>query len=147
VRGAGAIYAYTYMYHTGDQRFAPAVPYASIIVELDDALADAEELGRSDHVEQLREEREALARELRASVGLGGRKRGLGDVSERARKAVTSRIRACLKKVRAVSEPLGAHLDSAVKTGTYCCYAAPEDGRWDVRASPPGETPVFQPSP
>src|SRR6201998_3402240 len=37
VRGAGAIYAYTIMYHTGDKRFAPAVPYASIIVELDDA--------------------------------------------------------------------------------------------------------------
>ena len=25
------------MYHTGDKRFASAVPYASIIVELDDA--------------------------------------------------------------------------------------------------------------
>ena len=37
VRGAGTIYAYTIMYHTGDKRFAPAVPYASIIVELDDA--------------------------------------------------------------------------------------------------------------
>jgi uncharacterized OB-fold protein len=37
VRGSGAIYAYTIMYHTGDKRFAPAVPYASIIVELDDA--------------------------------------------------------------------------------------------------------------
>jgi uncharacterized OB-fold protein len=37
VRGQGAIYAYTIMYHTGDKRFAPAVPYASIIVELDDA--------------------------------------------------------------------------------------------------------------
>ena len=37
VRGAGAIYAYTIMYHTGDKRFACAVPYASIIVELDDA--------------------------------------------------------------------------------------------------------------
>jgi uncharacterized OB-fold protein len=37
VRGAGAIYAYTIMYHTGDKRLAPAVPYASIIVELDDA--------------------------------------------------------------------------------------------------------------
>ncbi|HYC46897.1 MAG TPA: OB-fold domain-containing protein [Burkholderiales bacterium] len=37
VRGTGAIYAYTIMYHTGDKRFAPAVPYASIIVELDDA--------------------------------------------------------------------------------------------------------------
>ena len=37
VRGQGAIYAYTIMYHTGDKRFASAVPYASIIVELDDA--------------------------------------------------------------------------------------------------------------
>ena len=37
VAGRGAIYAYTIMYHTGDRRFAPVVPYASIIVELDDA--------------------------------------------------------------------------------------------------------------
>src|SRR5437763_519723 len=37
VRGLGTIYAYTIMYHTGDKRFAPAVPYTSIIVELDDA--------------------------------------------------------------------------------------------------------------
>ena len=37
VSGKGAIYAYTIMYHTGDKRFAGAVPYASIIVELDDA--------------------------------------------------------------------------------------------------------------
>jgi uncharacterized OB-fold protein len=37
VAGNGSIYAYTIMYHTGDKRFAPAVPYASIIVELDDA--------------------------------------------------------------------------------------------------------------
>jgi uncharacterized OB-fold protein len=37
VEGKGTIYAYTIMYHAGDQRFAPAVPYASIIVELDAA--------------------------------------------------------------------------------------------------------------
>jgi hypothetical protein len=37
VSGKGTIYTYTIMYHTGDQRFAAAVPYASIIVELDDA--------------------------------------------------------------------------------------------------------------
>jgi hypothetical protein len=37
VRGQGAIYSYTIMYHSGDKRFAAAVPYASIIVELDDA--------------------------------------------------------------------------------------------------------------
>jgi hypothetical protein len=37
VRSGGAIYAYTIMYHTGDKRFASVVPYASIVVELDDA--------------------------------------------------------------------------------------------------------------
>ena len=37
VEGKGKIYAYTIMYHTGDKRFASAVPYASIIVELDAA--------------------------------------------------------------------------------------------------------------
>jgi uncharacterized OB-fold protein len=37
VGGTGSIYAYTIMYHDGDKRFAGAVPYASIIVELDDA--------------------------------------------------------------------------------------------------------------
>ena len=37
VSGQGAIYAYTIMYHTGDKRFAAAVPYASIVVELDGA--------------------------------------------------------------------------------------------------------------
>jgi ABC-type glycerol-3-phosphate transport system substrate-binding protein len=30
-------HAYTVMYHAGDKRFAAAIPYASIIVELDDA--------------------------------------------------------------------------------------------------------------
>ncbi len=37
VNGVGAIYAYSIMYHAGDKRFAGAIPYASIIVELDDA--------------------------------------------------------------------------------------------------------------
>jgi len=37
VPGQGTIYAYTILYHTGDKRFASAVPYASIIVELDAA--------------------------------------------------------------------------------------------------------------
>src|SRR6058998_7714 len=35
VSGKGTIYAYTIMYHAGDRRFAAAIPYASIIVELE----------------------------------------------------------------------------------------------------------------
>ncbi len=37
VPGKGTIYSYSIMYHAGDQRFAAAIPYASIIVELDEA--------------------------------------------------------------------------------------------------------------
>ena len=37
IEGQGTIYAYTIMYHAGDKRFAAAIPYASIIVELDAA--------------------------------------------------------------------------------------------------------------
>jgi uncharacterized OB-fold protein len=37
IQGKGTIYSYTIMYHAGDQRFASAIPYASIIVELDEA--------------------------------------------------------------------------------------------------------------
>jgi hypothetical protein len=37
VSGKGTIYSYTIMYHAGDKRFAAAIPYASIIVELDEA--------------------------------------------------------------------------------------------------------------
>jgi len=37
VGGRGSIHAYTIMYHGGDRRFAAALPYASIIVELDEA--------------------------------------------------------------------------------------------------------------
>src|SRR5207245_10293567 len=36
-QGKGTIYSYTIMYHAGARRFAAAIPYASIIVELDGA--------------------------------------------------------------------------------------------------------------
>ena len=82
VRGSGAIYAYTIMYHTGDKRFASAVPYASIIVELDDApgallagnLLDAEyteaKVGRRVEVvfEKLNDDTTLLQFRLRASA-------------------------------------------------------------------------------
>jgi hypothetical protein len=37
VEGRGAIHSYTIGFHGGDRRFAPAIPYASIVVELDGA--------------------------------------------------------------------------------------------------------------
>lgn len=103
--------------------------YRARLRELEQQLVDAE----GSRARSLREERDALSRELRAAVGLGGRKRDLDPTSERARKAVASRLRACLQKVAEASPAAGAHLKKCVTTGTYCCYQAPEGVCWQVR--------------
>ena len=62
---------------------------------------------------------------------------GLGtSTSERARKAVTARIRDAIHRVGAVLPELGAHLDRSVLTGTTCRYAPTEPVTWTVIRAP-----------
>jgi hypothetical protein len=77
-------------------------------------------------------ERDALVAELAAAAGLGGRARRLGDQSERARKAVTARIRDVLDRIERVHPALGAHLRASVTTGTYCGYPPPTPTAWEL---------------
>lgn len=98
--------------------------YRERLAEIEQALTQAEERGHSAQAEAHRMERDALARQLRQSVGLGGKRRGLGDEAERARKAVSARVRASIKKITAVHPQLGEHLHAQVKTGMYCSYEA-----------------------
>jgi hypothetical protein len=86
--------------------------------EIEEAESDAD-LGRLQH---LRTERSLLADELAGALGLGGRARIAGDPTERARKAVTMRIRAAIGTIAAHDEPLARHLRNAVKTGRVCSY-------------------------
>jgi hypothetical protein len=86
--------------------------------EIDDAVA-ADDDSRA---ERAQDERDALVKELSAAVGLGGRDRRLGDDQERARKAVTARIRDAVARISEVHPALGAHLDAAVQTGAQCSY-------------------------
>jgi hypothetical protein len=58
----------------------------------------------------------------------------LGDPVERARKAVTARIRDAIKRITDVHPPLGAHLAIAVATGVFCTYRG--DTRWIVLPDP-----------
>lgn len=111
--------------------------YRERLEALDERLASAEMLGAADVADGLRAERDAIAREIRSAVGLGGRARNLGDPSERARKAVTSRIRSSIKKISQVHPALGEHLAAAVSTGSYCSYGESADERWSVSASAP----------
>ena len=49
---------------------------------------------------------------------------------ERARKAVTNRIRQTVARIAGVHEGLGIHLRNAVHTGTHCTYAPERPTRW-----------------
>lgn len=94
--------------------------------EVDDAEADAD-LGR---VERLRTERSMIAEELAGALGLGGRPRIAGDPVERARKAVTMRIRAAIKTIAVQDEALARHLRTTVRTGRLCSYEPEPPVRW-----------------
>jgi predicted ATPase/class 3 adenylate cyclase len=100
--------------------------------ELDGDLADAEAANDLERASRVRVERETLAHELAAALGLGGRSRKLGDPSERARKAVAARIRDAIERVAAEDAELGQHLRASINTGTFCSYAPPSPVTWRV---------------
>ncbi|MFG1712027.1 ATP-binding protein [Micromonospora sp. NPDC049203] len=79
---------------------------------------------------ELDAERAALLDQLRAAAGLAGRTRRLGDQAERARKAVTGRIRDTLRRIDERHPVLAAHLRESVTTGGACRYRPPEPVPW-----------------
>jgi hypothetical protein len=104
--------------------------YRARLQAIDRQLVEADDLGHSQRAGQLRDERDALARELAAATGLGGRRRRLGDPGERARKTVSARVRDTLNKIEAVHPRLAIHLRAAVRMGTTCTYTPSEPTDW-----------------
>jgi tetratricopeptide (TPR) repeat protein len=106
--------------------------YKARLVELDAELDEADahaDLGRA---ERLVAEREALLAELRGAYGLGGRARRTGEPAERARSAVTQRLRDAMGRIEAADPGLGGHLRRSVRTGTYCVYEPDPPTVWEV---------------
>jgi hypothetical protein len=104
--------------------------YRRRLEELGEELAEAEadaDLGR---ISRLREERSMLADELAGALGLAGRPRVTGDPADRARKAVTMRIRAAIAALAEQDESLGRHLDRSVRTGRLCSYEPETPVEW-----------------
>jgi TolB-like protein/tetratricopeptide (TPR) repeat protein len=94
--------------------------------EIDDADA-AHDTGRA---ERAREELDQLVEHLSGALGLGGRARPLGSAAERARSAVTWRIRNSIKKIASAHSRLGRHLENSVRTGTFCVYEPETPTHW-----------------
>jgi hypothetical protein len=85
-------------------------------------LAEAEGFNDVGRAERAREEIEVIEEQLAAAVGLGGRDRVAGSAAERARSAVTQRVRAAIKKIGAAHPVLADHLAGRIETGTFCVY-------------------------
>ena len=96
--------------------------YRRRLTEIDEDLEEARGLGDAARVDQANAERDCLSRELSRAVGLGGRDRRVGSAAERARPSVTRAVRQAMGRIRTHNASLGAHLDRAIRTGTYCAY-------------------------
>jgi hypothetical protein len=104
--------------------------YRARLAELEETLAEADAAGDAERARRAKEERDALVEQLAAAYGLGGRSRRAGAPAERARSAVTWRIRAALRRIDAVHPQLARHLRRSVRTGTFCSYDPEEPVDW-----------------
>jgi predicted ATPase len=102
------------------------------ITDLREQVELAEAAGDMIRAERARDELDGVTEALASAFGLGGRARRAGDPAERARSAVTWRIRSAVSKVEAAHPELGAHLRASVRTGTFCSYRPERPLRWTL---------------
>jgi CheY-like chemotaxis protein len=108
--------------------------YRARLEELEAELREAEEWNDAERAARAKEERDVLAHELSAAVGLGGRDRKAASDTERARVNVTRAIKAAVERVATHSPALGRHLEATLRTGTFCAYLPKPESpiRWDL---------------
>jgi hypothetical protein len=104
--------------------------YKARLAELEAELEEADAAGDVERLARARAERDALLEQLAAAYGLGARVRRRGDAAERARSAVTWRIRDALSRIEAVHPELGRHLRRSVRTGRFCAYDPDQPVTW-----------------
>lgn len=101
--------------------------YRGRLEELHAEFEEAERFNDPGRSARAREEIELITDQLSAAVGLGGRDRKAASDAERARLAVTKRIRAALERIRQASPALAQHLTGAITTGYFCSYTPKAD--------------------
>ncbi len=106
--------------------------YEQKIIDLREELAEAEDMNNLELASRLSEEYETLVAHLSKSLGLAGETRKTGSSVEKARSAVTLRIKSTIKKIESVHPDLARHFSSAIKTGTFCSYKPEKEIDWLV---------------
>jgi len=96
--------------------------YRARIAELREELAEAERCHDLGRAARAREETDAIAQQLGAAVGLGGRDRRSASDVERARINVQRCLKEALERIGKSDAALGRYLSTTVRTGTYCSF-------------------------
>jgi pimeloyl-ACP methyl ester carboxylesterase len=100
---------------------------------LDELLKEKKQAGQIDDealYQTLEEEEDFLLEELARTTGLSGKQRSFNNDDERARKCITARIRASIKRIEALHPELADHLKQCISTGIFCGYNPTEDKKW-----------------
>ena len=106
--------------------------YETRIRDLQEDVDDAELAHDLARAERAQAELDALVDHLTAAVGMGGRTRRASGTAERARTAVTHRLRSTIRQFADAHPELGRHLQVSVNTGLYCSYTPPDDTTWRI---------------
>jgi tetratricopeptide (TPR) repeat protein len=103
--------------------------YKRRLEDIRSELTEAEGNNDAGRAACLRHEMDALVAQLSGVLGLGGQQRTVSTDLERARSAVTKRIRDTLRRIQEENAPLGRHFAQTVQTGYFCAYAPPSQER------------------
>jgi hypothetical protein len=107
--------------------------YRRRLVDLDDDADQAERDHDLARIERTAVERDALLAELRRVTTATGEQRQFANhPAERARKAVSARIRAAISSIGEVLPELADHLNCTIVTGTQCRYSGGAEFSWHV---------------
>ena len=88
--------------------------------ELREDIREAEQRNDTHRAAKARKEMDTIVQHLASAIGLGGRDRKSSSDAERARSAVTKRIKQAIHKIAETIPSLGHHLTGRIKTGYFC---------------------------
>lgn len=104
--------------------------YQKKILELQEEIRWSENNNDLQRTATLHKEYDDIVDHLSASLGLGRKIRKSHDVLDKARSAVTWRIRNAIQKIEKVHPILSKHLTASIKTGIFCYYNPEKPLKW-----------------
>ncbi|MFC4218934.1 tetratricopeptide repeat protein [Flagellimonas marina] len=104
--------------------------YKKKILRLQEDIAEVDASNNYEELAKLQDEYDSILEHLSKSTGLAGKSRKSSVQVDKARSAVTWRIRSAIKKLGEVHPALAKHLTTSIKTGMFCSYRPENPVDW-----------------